>query len=140
MNAKCTSEGTTVADLLANIKEHVKRNPKNLEPVITELHAILNAYDPDIRANKIRGYRLVKDGFDADHVLKNIHELSKSSLTIPQIRFKADELSRTKQIPLPNSTRNHKEPLMQWFHIYWDELASEIEQWQDQTIPNAERN
>jgi hypothetical protein len=131
----------SINELLAQIEEHIRRDPNNLEPVLTELFALLNKHDPDILNGDRQPYKLVKEGFDADRTLKNIHDLAKSpGLTVPQIRFKADELSRSKRIPLPNSTRKHKEPLMQWFHIHWRELAGDIEKWKGESIPSASGN
>jgi hypothetical protein len=123
-------EERSIAELLDQIEDFVRLDPRNLEPVITELHTLINNNDPDITEL----YPLVKDGFEADRILKNIRELSQRALTVPQIRFKADELSRKKRIPLPNSTRKHKEPLMQWFKIHWRDLVADIEKWKEEPI------
>ena len=107
-----------------------EERPDTYELIITELHHILNKYDPDIRDKKVPSYRLVKDDFDADEMLKKIRTTANwPNLKIPEIRFKADELSRRKQIPLPKSTRKHKEPLLQWFKIHWEELESDVRGW-----------
>jgi hypothetical protein len=81
----------------------------------------------------------VRDGFGPDWVLKHIHELSQCpNLKITPIRFKADQLSKGKRIPLPNSTRKHKEPLLQWYEINWELLADDIRGWKGQNIPNCD--
>jgi hypothetical protein len=112
-------------DCFDRIEQSIRDNPTNLEPVITEFHSLLNKWYSQIQGKDQGGhYKLTKDGFDCERVLKQIRELAqRKDLKIPQIRFKADQLSKSKRIPLPNSTRKHKEPLLQWFEINWAILA-----------------
>jgi hypothetical protein len=123
-----------------NLIEHaISENRDNMEPVITEFHYLLNKWDPRVASGTRQPYKLVKDGFEPDRVLKQIRDVSQCpTLKIPQIRFKADQLSKAKRIPLPNSTRKHKDPLLQWFAINWKALAEDIQSWKDQTIPSTD--
>jgi hypothetical protein len=129
----------SVEECLRRIEEAIQENRKNLEPVITEFHCLLNKWDPQIKAGQRAPYKLVKDGFECDAVLKRIREVSQCpTLKIPQIRFKADQLSKSKRIALPNSTRKHKEPMLQWFDIHWETLYDDIQGWKNQQIPNSD--
>lgn len=119
-----------IQSCLAQLDAIVAEKPDTYELVLTELHHILNKYDPDIRDKKMPSYRLVKDDFDADEMLRRIRTVANwPNLKVPEIRFKADELSRRKQIPLPKATRKHKAPLLQWFKIHWEELEPEVRGW-----------
>jgi hypothetical protein len=129
------SSSSSVHELLGQIRDFVSLDRRNLEPVITELHALLNKHDPEITERKGRRYPLVRENFNPDLILKNIRDTAQDqALTVPQIRFKADELSRSKHIPLPNSTRKHKEPLMQWFEVHWDHIVGDIMKWKGEPI------
>ena len=115
---------------MAHLCKVIREKPDIYELALTELHYVLNKFDPDIHEKKKPSYRLVKDDFDPEETLKRIRTAADSpNLKIPEIRFKADQLSRLKQIPLPKSTRKHKEPLLQWFHIHWAELEAEVRDW-----------
>jgi hypothetical protein len=123
-----------ISKLFDEIDVHVQNNAATLKLALTELHSLLNKCDPQIVNRERPPYSLVKEGFRAGIVLKNIRKLSQlPMLTLPQIRFKADALSRMKHIPLPSSTRKHKEPLMQWFDTHWGELSSEISKWKEES-------
>jgi hypothetical protein len=129
----------SILEAFDQIERQVQKCPDNLETVITELHSLLNKYDPTIAAGQRSEYKLVRYGFNADEVLRSIRELAKApNLKVTQIRFKADELSRQKRIPLPNSTRKHKNALLQWFQIHWRELAVDIAEWRADSIPGAD--
>ncbi|OHT00764.1 hypothetical protein TRFO_32450 [Tritrichomonas foetus] len=133
-----STEITTISNLLNRIRTNVENNPKNLEPVITELNSILNKYDPEYQ-DKNRSLPLVPSNFDPDAVYEKICRTSeKQSLKIPFIRFKADEFSKSFRIPLPNYTRKHREPLLQWYNINWDILEPSIRLWRDEVIPDTE--
>jgi hypothetical protein len=72
----------------------------------------------------------VKDGFEPEDMFKQIRDHAKSpSLLVTDMRFKADELSRTHRIPLPNSTRKNKAALMQWYNVWWNEVADDVAKW-----------
>lgn len=124
----------SIQQMFAKIDELVTECPTNIEPVITEFHYLLNKYDEAVLKHTRVPYNLVRDEFDADKMLRQIRDTSGlPDLKIPNIRFKADALSKEKQIPLPNSTRKHKEPLLQWFKIHWEEIKRDVEQWKNQT-------
>ena len=118
--------------LLSQIRQNVIDNPNNLEPVITELNSILNKYDPEILQDKSKQLPLYQSNFNADFWLDKIAKTSNKKLKIPQIRFKADKLSKDLKIPLPNSTRKHKEPLLLWYQINWDKLEKHVQNWKDE--------
>jgi hypothetical protein len=129
----------SIEECLNRIEHAISENPDNLEPVITEFHYLLNKWDPRILSGARQQYKLVKDGFEPDRVLKQIREVSQCpTLKIPQIRFKADQLSKAKRIPLPNSTRKHKDPLLQWFEINWNAFVEDLQSWKDQAIPSTD--
>jgi hypothetical protein len=91
------SEGSlSVQDCFDRIEQSIRGNPANLEPVITEFHSLLNKCYPQIQGKDQGGqYKLTKEGFDSERVLKEIRELAqRKDLKIPQIRFKAEQLSR----------------------------------------------
>ena len=85
-------EENKVDILLNQIRQNVIENPKNLEPVITELNSILNKYDPEIIQDKSKQLPLFPPDFDADFWLEKIAKTSNKKLKIPQIRFKADTI------------------------------------------------
>lgn len=125
-----TDDLPSMEQCMAHLCKVIREKPDIYELALTELHYVLNKFDPDIHEKKKPSYRLVKDDFDPEETLKRIRTAADSpNLKIPEIRFKADQLSRLKQIPLPKSTRKHKEPLLQWFHIHWAELEAEVRDW-----------
>jgi hypothetical protein len=131
-------EDLTLAQCFLHLEQNIHDHPNNLEPIITELHSILNKWDPRVK-QKAHPWPLVHDAFPADEVLKRIRDTADlQTLKIPQIRFKADQLSKTKRIPLPNSTRKHKDPLLQWFSIHWAALVDDIKTWNRSEIPSVE--
>jgi hypothetical protein len=133
------SADLSIEECLHRIEQCVGENRNYLEPVITELHSLLNKWDRRVSDGPRPAYKLVREGFDPDRVLKQIRELAeRPNLKIPQIRFKADQLSKAKRIPLPNSTRKHKEPLLQWYEMNWELVADDIQGWKDQNIPNVD--
>lgn len=119
-----------IQQIFLKIEELIAENPSNLEPVLTELNYLLNKHDENVEKRTKPPYKLVRDDFDCEKMLRQIRETSgMQDLKVPTIRFKADALSKEKQIPLPNSTRKHKEPLLQWFKIHWDEIEHDIRIW-----------
>jgi hypothetical protein len=124
-----------IADEVAELERCIRERPSNLEPILTEMYYLIKKFDPSCTVLR----KPVRSDFEPEKFLKQIRDRSgMPDMTIPQIRFKADELSKAKRIPLPNSTRKHKEPLLQWFSIHWNEIAHDISQWKSQAIPNAD--
>lgn len=110
---------------LAEIREKVVQNPKNLEPVITELTMILNKFDPN---NQKRPF--FQKEIDSQEWINKIREISGiKNLGIIQIRYKSEELSKKLSIPLPNSTKHHQDPLLYWYQTNWEELEPYISNW-----------
>lgn len=119
---------------LQEIKENVIQYPKNLEPVITELTSILNKFDPDCVNNKIPKRPLFKIEIDSQEWIQKIRDVSNNQeLGIRQIRYKSEELSKRLLIPLPNSTKNHQEPLLYWYQTNWAELEPHLRNWNSET-------
>jgi hypothetical protein len=124
-----------LADLIAQLEASIIERPSNLEPILTELYYLIKRFMPD--SNVLE--KPTRPDFQPERFLKKLREHSgMPNMTIPQIRFKADELSKTKRIPLPNSTRKHREPLLQWFSIHWKEISNDVAQWKGQEIPAAD--
>jgi hypothetical protein len=116
------------------MEDYVLQHPETLEIFITELHCLLNKVDPAVKEQKTF-WPIVPPGFDADDILRRIREITKAQrVKVTDIRFKADQLAKLRKIPLPKATMNHKEPLMQWFKIHWDELVDDLREWN----PNGE--
>jgi hypothetical protein len=119
----------TNAELFEKIDHILEQDPTMLEPVITELHALLNRHDPEVDSGARAKYGLVKEGFRHKEVMKRIRQLKNCpKLTIADVRFEADVLSKRKRIPLTATTRKYKQPLLQWFDVHWDELQGELTQ------------
>jgi hypothetical protein len=132
------TEEFTLPQCFLQLEQNIRDNPGNLEPILTELHSILNKWDPRVKA-KTHIWPLVQESFQPDDVLKRIRDTADlPTLKIPQIRFKADELSHTKRIPLPSCTRKHKDPLLQWFDIHWAVFVDDIRTWNRSEIPSLE--
>jgi hypothetical protein len=127
-----------LAEYFTQLEDNIREHPENLESILTELHCLLNKFDP-LAKRAGQQWPLVLEGFRPKEVLQRIREISKCpELNVPQIRFKADQLSRHQRIPLPTATRNHKGPLLQWFHIHWDALADDIATWSGSEIQSAD--
>lgn len=115
---------------LADIKQNVIQNPKNLEPVITELTSILNKFDTDTSNDNSGKRPLFQIDIDSVEWIQKIRDISGiSDLKIRQIRYKSEELSKKLSIPLPNSTKNHQEPLLYWYQINWEILEPHLKNW-----------
>lgn len=122
----------TVADCFADLDQYVDAKPETLDLVMTELHCLLNKYDPISVSKKSTRSRwlLVRDGFDSRVMMKQITDTAgMPDLKVQDIRLKADSLSELKEIPLPGSTRTHREALLQWFKINWDAIVDDIRTW-----------
>jgi hypothetical protein len=136
-NPSTRPDPTTISECLVRIHEAVDSHPIYCETAITELHSLLNKLT--LPGESRRLYPLVRDGFVADDMLKKIRDTANLPLLkVPQIRYKADELAKAKNIPLPNSTRKHKEPLLQWFQTNWNELEADVRIWGGAAIPDAD--
>jgi hypothetical protein len=132
---------STIDDCFNQIEQYLRGHGECLEAVITELHYLLNKFDPIAKSQTGTKYRLVPEDFDDNAVLKKIIDTAKmGDLKIPQIRFKADEMSMAKNIPLPSSTRKNREPLLHWFHVHWSQLVDDIARWKDQDSPGTAGN
>jgi hypothetical protein len=128
----------TIPDCFNRIQELMTADPRLTNTILTEFHAILNKAMPSPKGLPPK-FPLVPDDFNPEKVLKLIQETAELPLLkIPQIRYKADELAKKRKIPLPDSTRKHRDPLLQWFHVYWNELSDDIPHWKERTIPNAD--
>lgn len=115
---------------LKEIKDNVLQNPKNLEPVITELTSILNKFDPTCINDSSRKRPLFKIEIDSQAWIQKIRDVSNNQdLGIRQIRYKSEELSKKLLIPLPNSTKNHQEPLLYWYKTNWTVLEPHLINW-----------
>jgi hypothetical protein len=127
----CSSDSQrAIVDSIVRIEDSLLRNPETLEIVVSELHGLLNKLDPSVRERKAAVWPIVPASFDPDEVLRRIREETKMPrLKVTDIRFKADQLAKRKKIPLPKGTMNHKEPLMQWYKVHWDELVEDLRQW-----------
>ena len=107
---------------LSILESHAKNNPLDAECILTELNSICNKYDPEIGRTK-SPYPLFLSNWDkCDEVLAKIRNIAGNDLKIPDLRFEADKISTELKIPLPSSTRKHKETLLRWFEIHWREI------------------
>ena len=115
---------------LAQIKNHAASNTADCEIIITELNALINKYDRDIKSGKKQPFPLINPEFKprVKTVREKIWELIGQKMKIPDLRFEADRLSRESAIPLPNSTRKNNEALMQWFDSNWTLLAPKLKE------------
>jgi len=113
------------------INDHVSHYPKDKFTIVTELLSICNKFDPDIQSKKKNPYLLVDSKFadECDNILNKIKKIVGEDIRIPELRYHADDLSKTYKIPLSNSTRKHKETLLKWFDIHWDTLEPSIREW-----------
>ena len=115
---------------LEEIKEKVIQNPKNLEPVITELTMILNKFDPNTAGADSQKRPYFQIEIDSAEWINKIRATSGiKELGIRQIRYKSEELSKKLAIPLPNSTKHHQEPLLYWYQTNWEDLEPHIRNW-----------
>lgn len=119
-----------IEHLLNQVKKHVIDNPQDLEVVMTELHAIINKCDPEIKQGASVPYSLVNNEFkpQVKMIKEKIFNVIGRQMKIPDLRFEADHLSHELQIPLPNSTRKNNEALMQWFDTYWGRLEPRLKE------------
>jgi hypothetical protein len=111
------------------ISAHLAEHPADLEVVITECHAVINKYDPDIAKNPSSVLPLANPDFRprVKAVREKIFEAIGAKKKIPDLRFQADTLSREASIPLPNSTRKNNEALIQWFETHWRKLEPHLQ-------------
>jgi hypothetical protein len=117
------------ADAIAAIEMHVRGHPENTDTVITEMLYLLSKCGTPILGEVGR----ISPDVDTDTVLTRIRKQSQiTDLKIPDVRFRAVRISKTRGIPLPEATRKHREPLMQWFDTHWDMIAADIAGWKDQ--------
>lgn len=125
---------TSIQATLQELTQYLQQHPEHTDLVTTELNTILNKFDTQIQSGKKAPYPLVMQGFDADDTMRMIrNESTHQNLKVPDIRFFADRLSEIYQIPLPNSTRKHKEPLLLWYMRNWTTFLPQIRQWPQET-------
>jgi hypothetical protein len=131
-SAQATDGSRSLVTAISKIEDSLIQHPEMLEIAMTELNSILNKFDPAVKDKKV-SYPLVPSGFNPDDVQKQIRDLSRlDNLKVTDIRFKADQLAKAKRIPLPKATMNHKEPLLQWYKIHWNELVDDIRHWKEE--------
>jgi hypothetical protein len=127
----------SVVTAITKIENSIMQRPEILEIAMTELNSLLNKYDPAVKDKKTT-YPLVPAGFNADDVQKQIRDVSgMDNLKVTDIRFRADQLAKAKRLPLPKATMNHKEPLLQWFKIHWNDVVDDIRHWKDQAASDG---
>ena len=126
-------EDVQIKNTLEKIKKYAHQHPENAESVITELNSICNKFDPDIIENRRDPYPLVAPEFmqKMDETLQKIKRIVGDDVKVPDLRFRADELSREHNIPLPGSTRKHKESLLQWFDAHWEQAEPLLVKWKN---------
>ena len=112
------------------ITNHLASNPADAEIVITELNALVNKFDKDIKKGKKQPLPLINPEFKprVKAVREKIWDMIGQKMKIPDLRFEADRLSREAAIPLPNSTRKNNEALMQWFDSNWAQLSPKLKE------------
>jgi hypothetical protein len=116
-------------EVLTAIEAEVHAHPENTETVITELLYLMEKFDKA----SVQNTPLIRPGFEPDDVLARIKKHAQlPKLTVPNIRFFAASLSRSKHLPLPEATRKHKQALMQWFDVHWDAIVADIGQWKNE--------
>lgn len=131
-------EKVIIADLLRKIEAKVDERPSNLECVITELNSLINEFDPNRKKdNKLPLY---PNEFQYKDMLNTICKKANQKLSILQLRFKADQLSKKYGIPFPTCTRKHQETMLLWYRVNWDILENEVASWVGQKIPTGEEN
>jgi hypothetical protein len=112
---------------LCAIERHVVDHPHDVYIVVTELSHLVNRYDPEIQRKAKAERSLVREGFDAAAMFQTVcAEIGEPNVKIPQLRMLADEISQANHFPLPTATRNHREPLLQWFSDHWDAARAVI--------------
>ena len=124
-------EDATLRSTLEHIKKHALQHPENAETIITELNSICNKFDPDIIENRKDPLPLISSEFNLrmDETLQKIKAIVGDDVKVPDLRFCADDLSRDENIPLPSSTRKHKESLLQWFDAHWEYAEPMLIKW-----------
>ena len=116
---------------IASIRKRAMEHPEDVETIITELNSICNKLDPDVISHKKEPYPLISPEFATrmEDTMYKIRTIVGDDLKIPDLRFRADDLSRTLGIPLPSSTRKHKESLLQWFDTHWTVVEPMLYEW-----------
>jgi hypothetical protein len=119
---------TTIPECLEQIIAWSVANPTYVEIAITELNRIVNKFDPQIVNGTRSPLPFIHPDFKRrfKSVQNKVCEAIGQKMTIPDLRFEADALSRECKIPLPQIIRNNKEALMQWFDTHWAQLAPQI--------------
>ena len=124
-------EDPQLKSVLERIRKYTTQHPENMEAVITELNSICNKFDPDVIENRRDPYPLVSPQFlpKIDETFQKIKSIIGDDIKVPDLRFRADEISREENIPLPGSTRKHKEALLQWFDAHWEKAEPLLIKW-----------
>lgn len=131
MNDEMGSEDFQIKLALDKILRHALAHPENAECIISELNAISNKFDPDIIEGRKEALPRVSQKFAprVDEVLNKVKSIVGDEVKVPDLRFQADRISKEKLIPLPNSTRKHKDSLLQWFDCHWDIVEPMLVEW-----------
>ena len=125
-----SEQSSSLPEILSEIKKYASENPNYVNTIITELHSIVNKYDPDIKTGKKEALPLVDPSFKpkVKQIKENIFQKIGYKIKIPDLRFEAIQISHKVGIPLPNATRKNNEALMQWFESNWEVLEPNLSQ------------
>ena len=120
----------SIDELLQQIQEQAKQHPNYINTIITDLHSIINKFDPEIQNGKKEPLPLIDPAFKSKVKLvkEKIYTILEKKIKIPDLRFEADRIAQEINIPLPNSTRKNNEALMQWFDSYWELIEPKLKE------------
>lgn len=127
-NTKMNMNELSLDDLFQQIQEQAKLHPNYINTIITDLHSIINKFDPEIQSGKKDALPLIDPSFKSKVKLvkERIFTVLEKKIKIPDLRFEADRIAQEINIPLPNSTRKNNEALMQWFDSNWDLIEPKL--------------
>lgn len=120
----------TLDDLLNQIAEQAQQHPNYVNTILTDLHSIINKFDPEIKNGKQPPLPLISPAFKpkVKIIKERIHSILETKIKIPELRFEADRIAQELNLPLPNSTRKNNEALMQWFDSNWDLIEPKLQE------------
>lgn len=118
----------SIDDILNQILEQARQHPTYANTILTDLHSIINKFDPDILSGKEPALPLVHPSFKpkVKQIKEKIYSIISAKIKIPELRFEADRIAQDLGIPLPNSTRKNNEALMQWFDSNWGAVEPKL--------------
>ena len=117
----------TLPEMLDMVCAYAHQQPIHCSVILTDLNSLINKFDENVRKDKKNSYPLVRRDFTnakAQAVKENINNFFHKNMKVPELRAQAEELRKIHKLLLPNSTKTHDKPLLQWFYDNWDIITS----------------